>query len=171
MEMNYCRRCGTKLNKKSADIYKCEQNHTIFEDMAPSSGILFINADNNVTLSVRGIEPFKGKLDAFGGFFDLGEDAPACMSRELEEELGLGPEDYSVPEFLATGTTNYVFEGEARTVLGLMHWSRLKPGVNLKPADDVTDTKTIPLSKINMEDIGADDVKAGIEALKKKFPQ
>lgn len=169
MEMNYCRRCGTKLTQKSEGVYKCETGHTIFEDPVPASGIIFIDDDNNVTLSVRGIEPFKGKLDAFGGFFDIDETAPECMARELEEELGLKPSDYETPEFFTTGTTKYEFEGETRSVLGWMHWSRLKPGVTLKPTDDVADTKTIPLGEINLDDIGADDVKAGIRALQEKF--
>lgn len=53
----------------------------------------------------KDIQPDKWDT-ATGGHVDLGEDIPTALSREVFEELGIAPEDYT-PEFV----TKYVFEG------------------------------------------------------------
>jgi 8-oxo-dGTP pyrophosphatase MutT (NUDIX family) len=42
----------------------------------------------------------KDMLDVFGRFLDGKEDVEAALARELKEELGLNPSEYSTPTFL-----------------------------------------------------------------------
>ena len=101
--MNYCRRCGSRLSLVNSHIYKCKSSHIIFANCSPCVGVFLINQRNELLLSVRGIEPKKGMLDAFGGFVDGVEFIEDALTRELSEELGLKESEYDTPQFLGSG--------------------------------------------------------------------
>jgi NAD+ diphosphatase len=165
MEMNFCRRCGTALTEKGGGLYVCTKSHRLYVSAAPTSGIFFLTPKNEVILSVRGIEPNKGKLDAFGGFIDAGETAEECLERELIEETGLTPDQYDKPEFLCTVTGKYPYDGEDRLVLFTVFVSQLKVGVVPVAADDVAEIRTLPLDEVAVGDIGNEDVKKAFQKL------
>lgn len=167
MEMNFCRRCGSTLSQQSASYYICKNNHKLYVNAVPTTGTFFLTDDNHLLLSVRGIEPLKGKLDTFGGFVENGETAERGAERELQEELGLSPDQYDPPVFLSTEVALYPFSGEDRSILGTFFWSRLKPGVTPIAADDVAGIVQIPLADIDLDEIGGSDVKAAIKKLQK----
>lgn len=165
--MNYCRRCGTHLTEQSHGVFVCENHHTIYINAAPTAGMFFLTASNEVLLSVRGIEPYKGKLDSFGGFIDDMETAEEAIARELYEELGLSADQYQTPTFLCTEVGHYPYQGEERSILSIFYWSRLKPGITPVPADDVAAITTVPLDKINLQEMDNIDVRAAIQKLQK----
>ncbi len=168
MEMNFCRRCGTTLTHLENHIYKCEQGHVLFANSAPTVGIFFVTHDNQVLLSVRGIEPHKGMLDSFGGFVDGAETLEKATERELVEELGLNPGDYTPPEYLTSGTGNYPYGGEVLPVLSSFYWSRLLVDT-ATPQDDVASIATYPLEQIPLDLLHDQDVVAGVKALQAKL--
>lgn len=165
MEMNYCRRCGTPLTSGSAGSFVCENNHTLYVNASPTAGVFFVDENSNVLLSVRGVEPFKGYLDSFGGFVEEHETAEQAATRELEEELGLTPDQYEPLQFISTEIAPYPFDGETRSLLGTFFWSRLKPGANPIPADDVADIEKVPLAEVDMTKMDNVDVRAAIQKL------
>jgi NAD+ diphosphatase len=166
MEMNFCRRCGSELKNEVAGIYKCKNGHSLYSNPAPTVGVFFVTDDDNVLLSIRGREPNIGDLDSFGGFIDDNETAEAAAVRELEEELGLAPNQYEDLQFLCTAPSTYLYEGEDRTVLSIFFYSRLKPDVVPVAADDVAGIETLSLATITPDHIGADDVWQGLLKLK-----
>ncbi len=143
--MNFCRRCGTALTARSSTEYVCANGHRVYANPDTSVNIFFLTDDDHVMMSIRGIEPFKGTLDTFGGFIDMGETAEQALAREIHEETGLDAGQYQSPTFLSTGLFPYPFEGEVRDTLSLFFWSRLKPGAVLTAADDVAEVAKIPL--------------------------
>ena len=163
--MNFCRRCGTKLTEVSTGAYQCQNDHLLFSNPAPCVGVFFLTDDNEVILSVRGIEPFKGMHDSFGGFVDEGETVEEAAVRELQEELGITPDQYEPLQFISTETGLYPYGGEDRSILGTFFWSRLKPGVTLQPADDVSEIITVPLAHVDMSKLDNQDVKKAIAKL------
>ena len=165
--MNFCRRCGSVLKNKAAGIYTCENKHTLYVNAAPCVGIFFIDESNNVLLSVRGIEPFKGALDSFGGFVDDQERIEDALARELQEELGLTPGDYETPNFLGSEIGFYPFGGESRSILSLFFWSRLKPHANPVAADDVGGLELLPLADIDLSKMDNTDVREAVKKLRK----
>lgn len=165
MEMNFCRRCGSALTSKSTGMYVCTNGHVLYVNAAPCVGIFFVTENNDVLLSVRGIEPFKGMLDSFGGFIDDQETAEDALARELIEELGLSPDQYETPQFISTETGSYPYDGETRSILSLFYWSRLKPGANPIPADDVADIETIALADVDLSKMDNVDVRKAIQKL------
>jgi ADP-ribose pyrophosphatase YjhB (NUDIX family) len=146
-------------------MYKCENDHTIFESAAPSVGMFLLDENNSVLLSVRGIEPHKGMLDAFGGFVDTEETPLVALHREMEEELGLSESDYSEPIYLTTTVGHYPYENETHTVLSAIYYARLNPGVTPVPADDVAEIKTVDASTFDLTQLHDDDVREGFKKL------
>ena len=170
MEMHFCRRCGTALHNKNGHVYQCAGGHTIYANASPAVGIFFLSPDNSqVLLSVRGIEPHKGMLDAFGGFVDGVETLEAAVERELQEELQLTPAQYETPAYLTSGTDHYPHEGEEISFLSALYWSRLKPGVRPTPSDDVADTIVLPLHQVDLDRLHSQDIRAGILKLQAMF--
>ena len=168
MELNFCRRCGTRLTR-NGEPYMCENGHKLYAAAAPTVGVFFINDNKEVLLSVRGIEPGKGMLDTPGGFIDVGESIEQALVRELEEELALTPDDYEPFEYLCSGTTDYFFDNEHRPVLSSIFVSKLKPGVTPQALDDVEAVKFVSLADVNLDEISGDDIKAAIQILQQKY--
>lgn len=79
--MNYCRRCGEELTTEDNVAYTCKNSHTLYANPAPCVGIFLLDQDDKVVLSVRGIEPAKGKLDSIGGFIDGNESFEEALAR------------------------------------------------------------------------------------------
>lgn len=165
MEMNFCRRCGTKLSEKSEQSWKCDQNHSTYLNASPTAGVFFVTDDKRVLLSRRAIEPGKGMLDSFGGFIDAGESAEAAALRELREETGLRPDQYEPLQIFCTAPSLYHFEGEDRPVLSTFFWSKLRPDATPVASDDVAEIVTLPLGKVDFDLLFADDVKVGLATL------
>lgn len=168
MEMNFCRRCGSALNNTKDHIYQCSQGHVLFANASPTVGIFFVTGDNQVLLSIRGIEPHKGMLDSFGGFVDSRESFEQTIERELREELNLSPTDYTQPEYLISATGNYPYKEEVLPVLSSFYWSRLLVDVPV-PRDDVAEVAKYPLADVPLDKLHDQDIVAGIKALQAKL--
>jgi ADP-ribose pyrophosphatase YjhB (NUDIX family) len=169
MEMIFCRRCGIPLEHINDHVYRCANGHTIFANSIPTVGVFFVTDDNQVLLSERGIEPHKGMLDSFGGFLDSEETSEQAAARELKEELGLDPDDYDELIYLCSGMGHYPYSGEIMPIVSFFYWTRLKPGKQPVPADDVAAIHTVPLFEIDLKRLHDDDIRIGIKTLQQVF--
>lgn len=168
MDMNFCRRCGSELSLVNGHVYQCTNQHIIFANCSPTVGVFFVTADNEVLLSVRGIEPRKGMLDSFGGFVDGEESLEDAAKRELKEELSLSPGDYHPLHYLTSAVGHYPYKYETLPVLSVFYWTKLTdPTKNLSPQDDVAAVQSAPLDSVDESLIHDADVIAGIRALQK----
>ena len=165
--MNFCRRCGTPLEKINDTAYKCENEHLLFTNPAPCVGVFFVTDNKEVALSVRGIEPFKGMLDSIGGFVDDNETVEEAAVREIQEETGVAPEHYEALRYISTETGIYPYGGEDRSILGTFFWTRLKSGIELQPSDDVSEITYVPLAEVDMTGLDNTDVRKAIQKLQK----
>lgn len=165
MEMNFCRRCGTKLEHLENHIFRCESGHIIFANCSPTVGIFLITKNKKVVLSIRGIEPHKGMLDTFGGFVDGEETIEAAVARELKEELGLNPSDYSEPRFICTGVGHYPYKGEELPIISSFFWADLLSEETLIPADDVAGVFIDDPKNIDPKKLHDDDIRIGLDKL------
>jgi NAD+ diphosphatase len=170
MEITFCRRCAAPLTKLSETNYICSKGHKLFYDAAPAAASILVTHDGKVVLTVRAIDPRKGKNSLFGGFVDYNESCEEALARELEEEVGLTPEDYEKPVYLTSAPDTYDWEGNTTRVLSMMYLVRLKPGVQLKPADDVADVVYVTPDTIPYDNIGFPSnvigIKAALDALR-----
>ncbi len=165
MDTNFCRRCGAKLTSRHDYIFECTNGHTIYANCSPTVGIFFITDKRTILLSRRGIEPHKGMLDAFGGFLDGEETAEQAATRELQEELELDPKDYEPLKYLTSAIGHYPHEDETLSILSILFWTRLKPGIVLAPHDDVAEIVELPFDKIDFSKLHDEDIRVGIRKL------
>lgn len=170
MEQNYCRRCGEALKPAHHGGYECTTGHVLFSNPAPTVGVFFIDPAGNVLLSVRGIEPDKGRIDTIGGFVEIGETFEQAAQRETEEETGLTPADYGELTYLTSAPNDYAYGGESRSVLSCFYYASLKDDATPVAGDDVASLVLLNPKDINVDDVGsADDVRAGLSALLEKL--
>lgn len=108
-----------------------------------------------------------GKLDSPGGFNDGAETFEDSISRELQEELGLTPNNYTTPQYILSAIDSYGFGSEDLNVLCAVYWARIVGNPKLAPADDVAEARFVPIADINLDDIYFDAPRAGFVALKK----
>lgn len=91
-EINYCPRCGTKVNlieRFGHERPVCPQcGWTYFADPKVAAAIL-VEQEGRVLLVRRINEPFRGSWSLPAGFVDAGEDPARAAERECLEETGL----------------------------------------------------------------------------------
>ena len=87
-------------------------------------------------MNVRAVEPGKGKLCMPGGYCDYGESLETALARELQEEIGLSPADYSTLEYLGSIEDQYPWQGDVTRLLSIAFCACLNPKAAIKPGDD-----------------------------------
>lgn len=166
MEMNFCRRCGSALTAVNGHTYKCQNGHTLYANASPTTCLWLINDSREVLVVVRSREPGLGKFDAPGGFNDGAETSEEGLAREVREEIGLQPTDYTTPQYLLSALDQYHFGGENVTVIDHTFWARIIGTPKLTPADDVGEAYFVPIDEIDPETIFFDSVRASFIALR-----
>lgn len=153
MEMNFCRRCGGGITRERNHTFRCTGGHTLFANSSPTVGIFLINNDNQLLMTVRGIEPHKGTLDLVGGFLDPDETLELAVYRELEEETGLSAADISEPQYLLSTVNDYTYSGEELPVMGVIFWARLISNTAPIPRDDVSAFQVCAINDLGSQNL------------------
>lgn len=153
VEMNFCRRCGAAFATLDKHVYKCENGHVIFWNASPAVGLVLYNNERKVLMLERAISPGKGLLDVPGGFCDGAESLEKALSREVEEEVGLAPDQYDEPIFLLSDIDPYEYGGETLPVLAVMFTARLKASPIIRAGDDAATAKFMDLSELDLDKV------------------
>jgi mutator protein MutT len=159
MEFNYCRRCGNQLTQKAGNAYKCSNGHTIFANSSPAVALILENDKSEILVVTRKIDPKKGCLDFPGGFCDGRETIEQALLREVEEEVGIKPDQYTTPTFLRSGIENYKYENEQIPVLSVEFHAYCKSEVTLIPKDDVETAGWMPIKNLPVDKIAFETLK------------
>ena len=102
---------------------------------------------DRVLVTVRGIEPEKGRMDLPGGFVEVGEHPRDALAREAREELGVEVEVEERSMLLAVHT--YGADGEYVLAIGFR--ARIISG-EPSPADDVAEIRWVKEEEIDALD-------------------
>jgi NAD+ diphosphatase len=153
MEMNFCRRCGAEFASAENHVYKCKNGHILFANASPASCAWLVNNKNELLVAVRSQDPGKGLLDAPGGFNDGAETFEDSLARELEEEIGFKPSDYTKPEYLLSSLDKYDYKGERFDIISVVYWARIIGNPTITPQDDIAEAKFMPVQSIDPEKI------------------
>jgi 8-oxo-dGTP diphosphatase len=104
--------------------------------------------DGKVLCTVRGIQPYEGKLDVPGGFLLNGEHPIDGLKREIKEELGIEI-DVDVGDCLQMASHPYAHEDDFNLALGFR--ARWVSG-EVSPADDVADVRWVSPDEVETLD-------------------
>jgi len=152
-EMNFCRRCGAKLTHVTGNVYKCDNGHTIFYNSSAALTVLLTNSNKEVLTLVRALDPGKGTLDLPGGFADLGESLEDALVREIEEETGLKPTDYTPLKYVMSDIDPYEYDLVVTVVLTVVFRAEMVTDAQPTPADDAAETRFMPLKDVVLSDV------------------
>jgi ADP-ribose pyrophosphatase YjhB (NUDIX family) len=117
-----------------------------YRNSSPAVGAAIVEGDR-VLVTVRGIEPEKGRMDLPGGFVEVGEPPRDALAREAREELGVEVEVEERPMLLAVHT--YGADGEYVLAIGFR--ARIISG-EPSPADDVAEIRWVSEDEIDALD-------------------
>ena len=121
-----------------------------YRNSAPSVDAAIVK-DGRALVTVRAVEPERGKVDVPGGFLEVGEHPVDGLEREAHEELGLEVEVEGRPVLLATHT----YGAEGVWVLAIGFRARIVAG-EPRPADDVAEIRWISLGQVDETDFAWD---------------
>ena len=165
MEMKFCRRCGNSLKLVKKNVFICQNNHNIYRNSSPSSGVIFVNERKEVLFVTRAINPWKGMSHLPAGFCDDKENLEQTLMREIFEELGLSSADYEIPQYLLSHVESYEYNNEVIPVTVALFWAKILSDVKFKPGDDASDAFFVPYKKIDYNKIKFETQKIGLQRL------
>jgi 8-oxo-dGTP diphosphatase len=114
-----------------------------YRNSAPTVGAAIVR-DGRALVTVRAIEPEKGKIDVPGGFLEVGEHPVEGLGREVREELGVEVEVEGSPALLATHT----YGPGGAWVLAMGFRARILEG-EPRPADDVAELRWVSTEEVD----------------------
>ncbi|MDQ3238048.1 MAG: NUDIX domain-containing protein [Actinomycetota bacterium] len=144
----FCPADGTKLGEpRASGGVSCPLcGRSWYRNSSPAVGAAIVEGDR-VLVTVRGIEPEKGRMDLPGGFVEVGEPPRDALAREAREELGVEVEVEERPMLLAVHT--YGADGEYVLAIGFR--ARIISG-EPSPADDVAEIRWVSEDEIDALD-------------------
>lgn len=142
----YCPVDGSPLDDPDReDGMRCGTcGRTWYRNSSPVVGCVIVR-DGQALVTVRGIEPHKGKLDVPGGFLLNGEHPIDGLEREVQEELGIEIEA-GVEDCLQMAPHEYAHEHDYNLALGFR--ARLVSG-EPSPADDVAGLRWVSRDEVD----------------------
>ena len=145
----YCPVDGTALDEPDKEEgWRCGRcGRTWYRNSSPVVGCVIVR-DGKALVTVRGIEPRRGKLDVPGGFLLNGEHPIDGLRREIKEELGIEIEA-GVEDCLQMAPHEYAHEQGFNLALGFRaRWVSGDPS----PADDVADVRWVTRDEVETLD-------------------
>jgi ADP-ribose pyrophosphatase YjhB (NUDIX family) len=141
----FCPVDGTPLGEpRTSGGATCpECGRSWYRNSAPTVGAAIVR-DGRALVTVRAVEPEKGKVDMPGGFLEVGEHPVDGLKREAREELGVDVEVEGNPVLLATHT----YGPDGIWVLAMGFRARIVEG-EPRPADDVAQIRWVSTEEID----------------------
>lgn len=128
MQLKHCYECGTPLEAVSpGNAWHCSAcKRDLYANPVPTVDAMLFDDDGKILLGRRARNPSKGKLNLPGGFVDIGETLEEAIARELQEELGLQPKDYSKLSYAGSRFESYVYQGLERKLICIIMVGSIK---------------------------------------------
>jgi ADP-ribose pyrophosphatase YjhB (NUDIX family) len=148
-QWKHCPRCAAEIEieKGRAECPAC--GFLAYASSKPTASAACLDEDGRILLALRGVEPFKGKLDFPGGFLDEEEHPLDCLRRELKEEAGVEVEPL---RFLGVWLDRYGGDGSAQTTLNLYWTARIVAGTP-EPDDDVAELRWFAPAEVPVDEL------------------
>ena len=163
IDYKYCPQCKNDMDLVNDNPHCPVCDITIYKNVVSAAAICIIR-DDEVLLSRRAIEPFKGGYDLIGGFIIPGETPDAAAIREAKEETGL---DVKITGLLGIYSDQY---GEGSFTLGIHYLGEVVSGEQ-HAGDDAASLEWVSVDEIPEEALatGFKNVRESLRDLKAKL--
>lgn len=155
MIFKYCPNCASEHIEFPNNVrFFCHDcDFTYFHNIAAAVAVVF-RFEDKILFTVRNIDPDKGKLDLPGGFIDPNENAENALCREVREELGLEIQSSDL-QYVTTQPNNYLYKNVPYRTMDIFYECRLDISqVGVVAKDEIASLKWIPISEIDLNEIG-----------------
>jgi ADP-ribose pyrophosphatase YjhB (NUDIX family) len=137
----FCPYCGLRLSEKFYEnrnrLFCLCCNDPIYENPTPAACLVVTDAQGQILLVQRNVDPQKGLWCLPGGFIELGESPESAALRELYEETGLTGQIHKLLDVTTNPSRMY------DSVLLVGYWITAYSG-NLIAGDDASDVAFFP---------------------------
>jgi len=144
----HCPRCGqASLKSATEKSFACNACQFVFYlNCAAATVALILNDRNQLLVTRRKQNPFKGTLDLPGGFAEPGETIEQSLIREVKEELDL---DITHLEYLCSAPNTYPYKSVVYPVTDMAFVCKVKTFDTIKAQDDVDTFYLLDLAKLD----------------------
>jgi NAD+ diphosphatase len=165
----HCPRCGKPSSVEKAAIpFNCAAcGLKLFFNPTVSASAFVIQENGDILLIRRAKDPGKGLLGTIGGFVDAGESAEEGLRREIREEVHL---EVTKQEFLSSHPNQYHYAGVTYPVLDLFFICWTDNATTARASDEVLSLVSLPLAKIDTQDMAFESMKKALLMLKRNRP-
>jgi len=164
----FCPVCGSKhfetQNIKSKRCRGC--GFVMYINPAAAVAVFMQSPDGRILVCERANEPHRFSLDLPGGFVDEHETAEQAVARELEEELGIKPEN---PVYLFSLPNQYLFSGWTLPTLDMFYLVKTRGDENLTASDDVASCYYLSPEQLEPAVFGLSSIQKAISMYKSDF--
>ena len=153
MDWKFCPYCAGNLEYETKTVQKCNScGKKHYQNPKATVGIILFDNENRLVLSIRGVEPYKGKQDCIGGFVEIGETLEKGLYRELHEETGLTKDDITKPFYLSSEYQTLHFMGYDTAVSSIIFIADI---INDKMVanDDISGFVRLKESNVNLDNL------------------
>jgi ADP-ribose pyrophosphatase YjhB (NUDIX family) len=153
MSYAFCPRCGNPARPQEHDrqiVPICTSaacGFVFWQNSKPCASLLIEDERGRLLFGIRGIDPFRGKLDLPGGFLHHAEHPFDGARREAREELSVEVEIVGVLGFVMD-----TYDGPQDATLNIGVYARIASG-ELCAADDVAALAWLDPRKIAPQDL------------------
>lgn len=163
--LKYCMKCGKEsLQFDGEKKFSCTECDFVMYQNCAAAVAVIIRCNDEIFLTKRNQNPGLGKLDLAGGFTDPKESAEETCARELKEELGIEIDQKNL-KFIASLPNVYLYKEIYYNTLDLFFEYNVKEKFEVKKLElhEISETKWVKLSELNLEDIAFDSQKKFLE--------
>ena len=149
----HCPRCGeAALEPATKKSFACTACQFVFYlNCAAATVALILNEKNQLLVTRRRKDPFKGTLDLPGGFAEPGEGIEQCLIREIKEELDL---EITHLEYLCSAPNTYPYKSVVYPVTDMAFVCKVKTFDTIKARDDIDNFYFVDLAKLDTQLFG-----------------
>lgn len=162
----YCPSCGQqKGGSPSIKHFACPDCGYQFYTNAAAAVAAFLRNEKGEFLFVRRArEPARGKLNVPGGFVDPLESVEEALLREVDEEVGIAIENYSL---LGSFPNTYTYRDVTYHTVDLFFLCTARHLEARLEAEEVTQTLWIAPETVSLEEIAFDSTKSALQAYRR----
>ncbi|TFG94506.1 MAG: NUDIX domain-containing protein [Calditrichales bacterium] len=163
----YCPRCASQALQANDDkSFICESCGFIYYHGTIASVVAILVYKDQLVITRRGNEPYKGWLAFPGGFVDYGESLENALYREMKEELNIG---INKPEYFCSYCDRYCYlDVEYQTSVAYF-LVLLEDSNGLQAGDDVSEVMLKRSAEIDPASFAFDGDRVALELFLNRF--